>query len=169
MVGLFGISAVVAGFLLVLWKIAKNRDFAWLVRHQLWALAITVFLFALTPVDTIVVGYNVRRIMAGDPAPSVQISVHPIGSEGILLLQPLIDCGNDIISEGVRAMLAERQLEAEQTAHRNLQLGWTSFQVADQLMLDALRASRSRWATYSNIAKRDAALEEFATYAYQWY
>lgn len=63
MVALFGMTAVVAGFVLVLVKIAHNKNFTWLVRHHLWALAITIYLFALTPVDTIVVNYNVGRIL----------------------------------------------------------------------------------------------------------
>ena len=108
-IGIFGMSCVVAGFLLVVWKIVRNRDFVWLVRHHLWALALAVYLFALTPVDAIVHYYNVRRITAGDPAPSVQISVHPIDSQGMLAILPLADADDPIIRDGVRAMLAERQ------------------------------------------------------------
>lgn len=168
-VGLYGISAVVAGFALVLWKIGRERSFVWLVRRQLWALGLAVYLFALTPVDAIAVKYNVRRILAGDPAPCVQISVHPIGSEGVLLLEPLLDCEDPIIREGVRAMLAERDDEADATAERQAQLGWTSYQVADSLVLKQLRANRSRWAAYRDRSLRAAALERFHRYAYQWY
>jgi hypothetical protein len=64
MVGFYGMTAVALGFLLALWKIARGRSFGWLVRRQLWALAIVVYLFALTPVDAIVTEYNVRRILA---------------------------------------------------------------------------------------------------------
>ncbi len=102
-VGLFGMTAVVIGFGLVLWKIARRHDFVWLVRHHLWTVAIAVYLFALIPVDTFVVHYNVQRILEGDPAPSVQISVHPIGSEGVLLLLPLLECEDALIRGGVRA------------------------------------------------------------------
>ncbi len=115
-VGLYGISAVVAGFALVLWKIGRGHSFGWLVRRQLWALALVVYLFALTPVDAICVRYNVWRILAGDPAPSVQISVHPIGPEGVLLLEPLLGSDDAIIREGVRAMLAQRADQAETAA-----------------------------------------------------
>jgi hypothetical protein len=168
-VALFGMSAVVAGFLLVLWKIARNRDFVWLIRHQLWALGITVYLFALTPVDTIVVSYNVQRILSGDPAPSVQISVHPISAEGVLLLRPLLDCDDETICEGVRAMLAKRHEQAESLAQSNQQLGWTTYQVSDQLVLRKLRASQKHWGGYSQPDERDAVLRRFHDYAYQWY
>ena len=168
-VGLYGISAVVAGFALVLWKIGRQRSFGWLLRRQLWALALAVYLFALTPVDAIVVDHNVRRILAGDPAPSVQISVHPIGPEGILLLEPLLDCNDPIIREGVRAMLAERDDEAEAAAARRRELGWTAYQIADELVLQRLRADRTHWAEYAGRSQRAAALASFHTYAYQWY
>ena len=38
-VGIFGISAVLVGFLLVLWKIAHHRGFLWLLRRHLWTVA----------------------------------------------------------------------------------------------------------------------------------
>jgi hypothetical protein len=168
-VGLYGISAVVAGFALVLWKIGRERSFGWLVRRQLWTLALAVYLFAMTPVDAIVVQYNVRKILAGDPAPSVQISVHPIGPEGLLLLVPLLDCDDSIIREGVRAMLAERDEEAEAAAERRRALGWTAYQLAEDRVLKRLRADRFRWAAYRDGPLRAEALSRFKKYAYQWY
>jgi hypothetical protein len=169
-VGFFGMSAVVAGFILVLWKIALNRDFLWLVRRQLWALAITIYLFVLTPVDTIVVSYNVRRIMSGDSAPSVQIIVHEINSEGVLLLQPLLDCDDLIIREGVRALLAQHHEKAEELAAERQEKGWTSFQIADHIVLQKLHAAGSNWADYADRSERQAVLKRFHDYAYhQWY
>jgi hypothetical protein len=169
-VGLFGMSAVVVGFSLVLWKIAHRLSFGWLVRRQLWTLALTAYLFALTPVDALVVKYNVARILAGDPAASVQISVHPIGSEGILFLRPLLTCDDAVIREGVRAMLAVRDDEAEAAARRRGSRGWTAYQLADSLVLRELRAHRARWATYHQRPRlRDNALARFHEYAYQWY
>ena len=49
--------------MLVVWKIIHNRDFVWLMRRHLWALALTIYLFALTPVDAIVhtFGYSLRQ------------------------------------------------------------------------------------------------------------
>jgi hypothetical protein len=168
-IGLFGITAVLVGFCLVLWKIIQNRDFAWLVRRQMWTLAIAVYLFALTPVDALVHAYNVQRILKGDLAPSVQISVHPISSEGVLVLQPLVNCDDAIIRDGVRAMLAEREIQAERTAQERERLGWTTMQLADRQLLEQLSARRGNWSGYRDEAKRSAALERFRKYAYQWY
>ena len=168
-VGLFGISAVVVGFVLVVWKITRGRSFVWLVHRQMWALALAVYLFAVTPVDPIVHTYNVRRILAGDPAPSVQISVHPIDSAGVLVLPPLVESDDPIIREGVQALLAKRALQLEQTLRQREDLGWTSYQLADRLLLEKLRSMREEWDEYADAEKRAAALERFDQYAYQWY
>ena len=168
-VGLFGMTCVVVGFLIVVWKIVHNRDFIWLMRRHLWALAVTVYLFALTPVDTLVHRYNVRRILAGDPAPSVQISVHPISPEGVLVLLPLLECDAPIIREGIRAMLADRLDEAEALAQGHQTKGWTTVQLADQVLLTSLRAKSTKWAQYADRTERKAALKQFHDYAYQWY
>ena len=168
-VGIFGISCVVAGFVLVIWKIVRSRDFVWLLRRHLWALALTVFLFALWPVDTVVHRYNVRRILSGDPAPSVQISVHPISSEGVLELLPLVECEDETIREGIRAMLAQRHEEAEALARRRGRQGWTSYQIADRIVLEGLRDGSGNWAEYKDRQERQAALKRFHRYAYDWY
>src|SRR5688572_10759528 len=112
-IGQFGISAVLVGFILVIWKIVHRRSFGWLVQHQLWTVAIATYLFALTPVDLLVHKFNVRQILAGDLAPSVQMTEHPVNTEGLLVLESLIDCEDPIIRNGVRAMLAERGIKHE--------------------------------------------------------
>jgi hypothetical protein len=168
-IGLFGISCVVVGLILVVWKLVRQRDFVWLVRRQLWALSFFVYLYALTPVDSLIHQYNVRRIMAGDSAPSVQLSVHPISAEGILVLFPLIDCPDSIVREGVLALLADRRDEAERLAIRRDREGWTSYQVVDLLLLEKLRAHQTHWAEYSDLSTRQQARARFDQYAYQWF
>lgn len=168
-VGLFGMSAVVVGLLLVVWKIAYSRDFAWLVQRHLWTLAVVVYLYALTPVDTLVHTYNVWRVLGGQLAPSVQIITHPVNAEGILVLHPLVHCDDPIIREGIRALLAEHALKGERLAEQREQQGWTTFQLADRLLLEKLHALRADWAPYTDPTKRAEALGEFYEYAYQWY
>jgi hypothetical protein len=149
-VGLFGISAVVVGFLFVLVKIAREHDFLWLVQRHLWTVAVAVYLLAITPVDPLVHTYNVRRVLAGDLAPVVQISVHPISADGYLVLHPLMESQDPVIREGIRALLAERALEAEAVAEKNARRGWTTFQAAEHLLLDHLRAIRTDWEAYAD-------------------
>ncbi|MEX0727907.1 MAG: DUF4153 domain-containing protein [Planctomycetaceae bacterium] len=168
-VGLYGISAVLVGFFIVIWKIVYQRNFLWLVRRQLLTLAIALYLLAMTPLDTIVVGYNVKRIFAGDPAPAVQISVHPINSEGILLLMPLLESDNEIIREGVRALLAEYYQRAEEVADMREKQGWTTFQFGDQLALGELRKGHSALRIEVDSLIREERLKQFHDYVYQWY
>jgi hypothetical protein len=168
-IAVFGVSAVVAGVVLVVWKIVSNHDFVWLLRRHLAALALVIYLFALTPVDAMVHTYNVRRVLAGDLAPSVQISVHPIDAEGFFVLPPLLESDNEIIREGIRAMLAERAIQLERSAQQPDQPHWTAFQLADRLLSERLHAMRADWAPYLDPSKRTAALDRFDEYVYQWY
>ena len=132
-------------------------------------LALAIYLFAMTPVDAIWVRYNVDRVLAGDPAPSVQISVHPISSEGILLTRPLLECRDPIIREGIRAMLAARHAEATLIPARRHDDGWTTEQLSDSLVLAILEANEAEWEVYRDIAEREIAIRRFCDYAYQWY
>lgn len=168
-IGLFGITAVLVGFCLVVWKIARHHSFLWLIQRQLWTLAAAVLLFALTPVDAIVHTYNVNRVMAGDLAPSVQISVHPISAEGVLVLHPLLNSDDPIIREGIRALLAQRAIEADRLAAERSRLGWTAYQAADAKLLEQLLQIESEWNEYADDAARAAALGRFHAYVYQWY
>jgi hypothetical protein len=168
-VGILGMTAVVVGFGLVVYKISKGRGFFWLINRQLWTLALAVYLYAMLPVDVLVHIYNVRRILAGDLAPSVQISVHPINSGGILVLHPLVACTDENIREGIRAMLAERAFRAEQIESERATRNWTSFQLADRMLLQQLRAVEADWTEYADVTKRTAAWQRFKDYAYQWY
>jgi hypothetical protein len=168
-VGVFGITAVLVGFIVVLVKIAKNHSFGWLIRRQLWTLSISVYVFSLVPLDTIVVRYNVLRILKGDLAPSVQISVHPINAEGVALLRPLVQCSDEIISAGIAAMLAEREQLAVDQAAIQQRDGWTAYQTADAWVLRELRSHRNDWARYRDPSRQKNALKAFHEYVYQWY
>ncbi len=168
-VGLLGISCVVIGFALVVGKIVHKRRFIWLVRRQLWTVAAAMFVYALLPIDMLVHTYNVRRILAGDPAPAVQISVHPITNDGYLVLTPLLESENEIIREGVRAMLSEQMETIEQTSSEQISLGWTAYQMSDHQLLDRLQALEPQLNSPDGGSWREDALERFHEYTYQWY
>ena len=168
-VGLLGITAVVIGFFFVLRKIACRRDFVWLIHRQLWTLACVTFAYLVLPVDALVHRYNVSRIIAGDPAPSVQISVHPIDAGGYLVLLPLLRCDNPIVRDGVAAMLAEQAADSEIAWQRTNAEDWTRFQIAEHLLRDQLRRHKNELAPFADPEKRRAAIEKFDQYAYQWF
>lgn len=166
-IGYFGISAVVGGLAVVLWKIAFQKNFRWLIRRQLWVLGLTLYLHAITPVDAWVMKHNVRRITAGDLSPSVQISVHPINDEGYLKLPPLLSSSDDKIREGIRAMLHDRWLAIESEGEQSPRRGWTAFQRSRARLVARLNALQPEFT--QTLSERQSAFEEFKRYAYQWY
>jgi hypothetical protein len=168
-VGILGISAVVAGLFLVLWKIHRRRSFFWLVQRDLWVLALALYAYCVLPVDWLTTHYNVRRIMAGDPAPSVQISVHPLSAEGMLQLRPLLSSTDPLIQEGVRAMLAFELQQLDVRFDPNVPAHWTEYQIADQELHDQLAGLRDDLAPDRDPMTRKAARDAFDAYAYQWY
>lgn len=168
-VGLMGISAVVVGFVLVVWKIRKNRDFAWLIERQLWTLALAIFTLAVLPVDLLVHSYNARRVLAGDLAPAVQITVHPIDSSGVLALTKLAHADDPIIRDGIQSLLAARAAQLETTLASRDATGWTSYQLADQMLSAHLHRHRSDWQRFAQPEQQAEAWTRFRDYAYQWY
>lgn len=169
-VALFGITLVLVGFVLVVAKILYQRGFVWLIRWQLIAMALTVVLYTLTPVDWLVHGYNARRIQAGDPKPSVQIAYHPIDSQGYLTLLPALESDDPLIREGVAAKLAAKYLELGKTLDRRRALGWTSYQRADRLLYDFLTSHEASFAAYlGDRWQRQAAIDAFYEHSMQWF
>ena len=77
---------------------------------------------------------------------------------------------DDIIRQGMRAMLAKRAEEAERLAVERTEKGWSQFQIADDMLLKSLRANQARWSEFQmDKPARDAAITRFKEYAYQWY
>jgi hypothetical protein len=168
-VGLFGISLAVAGFLLVVCKIVWKKDFPWLIHRQMWALAVAIYLFALVPVDGIAASYNVRRILAGDLSASMQIGVHPLDLEGVLALPPLLDIQTEEIREGVAALIADRQEQLQRDHERRQHAGWTAYQRSDAVALAKFESVRSKWRAFEDAGKREAAIKRLHDFAYRWY
>jgi hypothetical protein len=168
-IGFFGVTTVVAGFSLVLWKIHHACNFLWLVRRHLWTAFVASFLFLISPVDRFVVSYNTNRILDGDLAACMQIGVQETDTEAITLLLPLLDCEDGEIRAGVQALLADRHTSLQVIAEERQELGWTAFQFADWAALRKLDRHADRWVSYANAEERRAALERFHDYAYQWY
>ena len=168
-IAVLGVASVVVGFVLVVWKIVHNRNFVWLIRRQLWTVSFAAYLYAVLPVDAFVNQYNVRRILAGDPAPSVQISEHPTSAEGLLQLGPLRQCSDEIIRDGIRALLSQKQDELESQIVERQKLGWTAWQLADEALRAQLRSELDARGKKLDAAEQEIKLRQFREYAYQWY
>ena len=162
-VGLLGVTAVVGGFALMRFKIAGRENFYWLVQRQLWILGIAVFLFVALPVDLICHRHNVARILAGDPAPSVQIAVHPLDSEAYPQLIPLLSCDDEQIRRGVNAMLQTRrnQLAKQQARH------WSAWQWSEYSVFTQLEAVLDNEGPTG--VSRSEEQDRFRSYTMKWY
>lgn len=105
-VGVLGITCVIAGFSLVVWKLARDRGFVWLIHRQLWVPVLGLIVYCVLPVDWIVNRFNVAQVLEGKNAASVQIAAHDCRAAGVLPLVDLADHPQIEIREGVRALLA---------------------------------------------------------------
>lgn len=164
-IGFFGITVVVIGFVLVLYKIGRRRSFWWLVRSQLIAFMLTVIAYSVFPVDYVAHRYNARMILSGSMHPSVMIAVKPISDEGYLPLLQLTECDDPIVRDGVLAMLAARQIELTEEPDSH----WTQWQGATELLKNRLQINEAMWADFNDPVRRDEAIGEFREYAMEWY
>jgi len=165
-VGFYGVTTVVAGFLLVLWKIRRSRNFIWLIRRQLWALTFAIYLYSITPVDYLAMSYNARRILAGDPKPAVQFSVQSISTEGVIALRthfdrPNVHLADPLIERGIHSLLRERYRSLDQLSGK---YGWTAWQLSESLIR---RRSVSHLPPSDDRDRTDWDL--FKNHVYQWF
>ena len=163
-IGLLGTLSVVIGFGLVVYKISRGRGFLWLVRHQLWTVALAAVLYAILPVDYLVHRYNASEILSGNPAPSTQIPTHETSAEGLIPLVSLLDCDDEAIRTGMEATLADWLVTTPAAKD------WRDNQWANQVLRDRLTPYLKRLETFLEFkSERDAAKKQFYNYAYQWY
>lgn len=107
-VGYIGVTCVLAGFILVLYRVYCEKGWVWLIQGQLWACAVSIFALSILPMDWISHAWNVSRIAKGQLAPSVQFAAHDVSDEGLLRLLPLVDSEEPLLRQGIRALLAQR-------------------------------------------------------------
>jgi len=161
-VGLIGTATVVAGLILVVVKIWRQRHFAWVIRHQLITLALAIYLYAILPVDAFVVAYDVRQILSGNPKPSVQLAHHQTSLEGKLQMFPLLNCSDTIIRDGVAELLTNTWNQLQQNSTSD----WTAYQIAAEQFQQHVLESRSQ---PEQIVFEEGAWQRFRDYSFQWY
>ena len=104
--------------------------------------------------------------MDGDLAPSCQIGWHPIDAQGILALEPLLNCGDETVRDGIRSLYVLRQWEFENPA--NDERHWTAWQAVDSRVSEAFERSTMQL-DGMNTDDAEVTFEEFRQYVYQWY
>ena len=172
---------MVAGFVIVNFRIVQQKPMAWIVHKQCWAFLWSIYLLALLPMDSISHGWNLSRIRAGHLAPAVQIAVHTISDEGLLWLVPLVHSEHPEIREGVAALLAERCLQETDVAMESnasesnvLEIrpvrAWTQFQGSRSLLEKRLQGIDLQLRPFLlSTSKRQQAIARFRVWTKRWY
>jgi hypothetical protein len=164
----FGITCVLVGFLLVVAKIIQNKSFGWLIQRQLMTLMIFWIVHSCTPVDWIAYTWNQKSILQGDLKPSVQITEHTLWSDGYTSIVPLVDCENEVIREGVRALLAQRYVAS--LTVEPIKGDWRNWRLSEDHMLSSFQKIEAKMQPYLlNPTERNNAIEKFRSFAYRWY
>jgi|GEM_PF-1942064 len=117
--GYLGIAAVIAGFLLVVYKVYRDKGFVWLVHRQLWCPVIAGAAFVTLPVAWLANRYNVWEIERGNLKPAVQLVAHRFDTTGMLPIVRLINHPNEQVRESALALLATWQFEQRTLASQN--------------------------------------------------
>lgn len=168
-IGLFGISLVVVGFLLVVWAIARGRCFRWLLQRQSWALVLALYVYSLCPVDALAAAYNVKRIQQGQPSACMQIGVQPLDVAGKVAILPLLDSPSPVVRRGAAALIASEMQRFEVNDRSRSHRHWTARQIGRDRARQQFEAARAKWDIFADHEEHRRAAQEFHQHAYQWY
>jgi len=80
-----------------------------------------------------------------------------------------VNCNDPLVRDGLKAMLANKLDEAESHLRRRGEDGWTAHQIADDRLLEQLRAASGHGSDLADQRKLKAALDAFHKNAYQWF
>jgi len=106
--GICGILLVLTGLGVMVWKVARDRNFLWLIRRYLLSSWAALALLALTPTDLLCWGHNVKQIAGGNPRPLALLTNQKTSSEAYPPLLDLLDHSEAWIREGIAAYLGLR-------------------------------------------------------------
>lgn len=109
-VGILGTTLVVSGVVLVALKLYRGRTFAWLLRRQLDAFALTIAVYTVFPTHLVSANVNVGRIESGEYRPILHMFRQAHEGESASALIPLLHHSDLRVRQGVAALL-ENELE----------------------------------------------------------
>lgn len=106
--GVMGTTLVVAGLGLIAIMLRRGRSRSWLLRRQIDAFVLGVFLYAVTPTHWLAATVNVARVMAGEDAPLIHMPAQVAHDESVLALVPLLDHPDPVVRQGIAGLLRQR-------------------------------------------------------------
>jgi hypothetical protein len=171
-VGILGTSLVVCGVALVAWKLHRQRTFVWLVRRQLDAFALTVFLYSVFPTHLVSAKVNVARIQAGEYRPAMHMFRQAQSEESAAAVLPLLDHPDLRVRQGVAVLLEEERVRLHEHAPARWRLrsyaGGDTMRALDDAapkiasVLGSVnqRSARRSFYEVTRVANEDRSLEE---------
>lgn len=116
-VGIAGTTLVVCGVVLVAVKLHRGRTFAWLLRRQLDAFALTIAIYTIFPTHLASAKVNVGRIEAGEYRPLLHMFRQSQEAESAAALTPLLHHSDLRVRQGVAALLETELAQLESDLH----------------------------------------------------
>lgn len=168
--GLLGVTAVLLGLLLVIRKISAAKSFRWLLAGFAWSVLAVVFFYLVAPIDSFIARHNVRRVMNNELLPSIFL-LHNDTTEDLLYSLPLLNCPDEIIREGSRAIISQRweKLQAKRENQPPGTYRWTTFQGAEEEIVRQLEDKLPLLEPFSrDRIKRKETIEQFRRYTNRW-
>lgn len=166
-VGAYGIILVVAGLLVVAFKMHRVRSFLWLTRRHLLAFSLGLLALVVTPMDWVVFKYNTHIIMRGNPRSAVQLIVQPITAEGIPALIPLLDCNDKAIRAGVAGILLREQEKMQRI--KDVERRWVEKELSLVYALKRIRAVQDKLKEIIPDGNWRNAIDGLDTHTKKWY
>ncbi|AKV00789.1 hypothetical protein AKJ09_07452 [Labilithrix luteola] len=154
-VGILGTTLVVFGVVLVAAKLHRGRTFAWLLRRQLDALAVTLAIYTIFPTHLVSAKVNVGRIESGEYRPMLHMFRQSHEGESAAAVIPLLHHSDERVRQGVAALL-ETELTRLGTEIQE-QTTWRQKSWGSRRTLEALEAARGEIAKVLGTVDRDAA------------
>ncbi|HNW91784.1 MAG TPA: DUF4173 domain-containing protein [bacterium] len=146
-VGIVGTLLVIAGLLIMVAKIARQRNLVWIIRRDCLAFAVALVALAAFPSDWVCARFNVHQALHGNSRPLVWLAEqeNDLTSEALPALLPLLDHPDTVVRSGIAAYLG--------TEYRRL-----SAVIAGDTQAPAPRGLSDYWAHRRLTARQEALL-----------
>ena len=176
-VGIYGIVLVTVGLVLMVIKVRRSRNTAWLVRCDILALWVTLVLLALTPMDYISWTHNAGQAMKGNHRPLANLVAQKrrMSPESLPPLIQLLDyeppgralddaVDAGTLRRGIAAILGQRLDGLRKTKPE----AWTEWQGASDWALRALEAAEEKINKITPLENRANARKSLETRVKPW-
>jgi len=167
--GILGSTAVVLGIIIVMRMVLLSKGLRWLLYRYTWSVLAVIFITFIFPFDGYISHHNVSRVMKGDILPAIFLFPSSLDEpEHYLASLPLLECEDEIIREGAKAIFAEHYL-SQVSGSSDWGYRWTAFQWSEGVLKNKLESRKEELQTYlDNAFLREEAIKKFRQYANRW-